>query len=185
MSGNVVNNTPNRFAEFANEVRNVDCLFLSKGHLLKEPEEVTKGTPIPTTLNIHKVKRVTGGNSFVNKFYYLSENLEPFFTCKYGVQCRHKATDTIVKINMSRLKNGFNALYALSGTMKSASMNRSWTFASSYFVYSVLIFTRGWSDFSCCILFVYTSLSIPFRFHLLDGKKYCRSRAKTINWKAN
>ena len=153
--------------------------------LLKEPEEVTKATPIPTTLKIHRVNRVTEGNSFVNKFYYLREGLEPFFTCKYGLQCRHKATDTIVKMNMSRLKNGFNALSALSGTMKSGSMNRSWAFASSYFIYSILIFTRSWIDFSCCILFVYTSLSISFPFHLLDGKKNCRSRAKTTNWKAN
>ena len=42
---------------------------------------------------IHKVKRVKEENSFANKFFYLSEDLEPFFTQKYGVSCRHKATD--------------------------------------------------------------------------------------------
>ena len=38
LSGDVVIDTPKKFAEFANEISNVDCLFLSKEQLLKEPE---------------------------------------------------------------------------------------------------------------------------------------------------
>ena len=38
LSGDVVVDTPKKFAEFANEISNVDCLFLSKEQLLKEPE---------------------------------------------------------------------------------------------------------------------------------------------------
>ena len=62
-------NTPKKFAKFANEISNVDCLFLSKEQLLKEPEEVAKTAPIPTTLKTHTVKWLKEGNSFVNKFY--------------------------------------------------------------------------------------------------------------------
>ena len=69
LSGDVAINTQKKFAEFDNEISNVDCLFLSKEQLLKEPEEVAKAVPIPTTLKIHKVKWVKEGNSFVNKFY--------------------------------------------------------------------------------------------------------------------
>ena len=79
LSGDVVTDTPKKFAEFVNEIGNVDCLFLRKEQLLKEPEEVAKAVPIATTLKIHKVKRVKDGNSSVNKFYDLSEDLEPFF----------------------------------------------------------------------------------------------------------
>ena len=68
-----------KFAEFDNEINNVDCLFLSKEHLLKEPEEVEKSAPIPTTLKIHKVKRMKEGNSLVSKFYCLSEDMDSFY----------------------------------------------------------------------------------------------------------
>ena len=111
---------------------------------------VTKAAPILATLKIHNVKRVKEGNSFVNKFYYLSDDLEPFFTRKYGVQCGQKtrgiSDDNICnhcEYEYVAGKDGFNALSALSVTMNSASMNRSWTFASSYFIYSILIVTRS------------------------------------------
>ena len=35
-------------------------------------------------------------------------------------------------------------------------------FGPSYFIYSILFVTRSWIDFSCCILYVYTSFSVPF-----------------------
>ena len=89
----VVIYTPKKFAKFANEASNINCLFLSEEQLLTESEEVAKAAPIPTTLKIHKVKRVKEGNLFANKFYCLSEDLELFFTRKYGVQCGHKAAD--------------------------------------------------------------------------------------------
>ena len=111
---------------------------------------VAKAAPIPATLKIHNVKRVKEGNSFVNKFYYLSDDLEPFLleSMVYNVDRRQGVSPTttfatIVNMNMSRVKNGFNALSALSVTMNSASMNRSWTFGSSYFIYSMLIVTRS------------------------------------------
>ena len=69
LSRHVVINAPKKFGKFANKISNVDCLLLLKEQLLIEPEEVPKATPIPTTLKIHKVKRVKDGNSPVNKFY--------------------------------------------------------------------------------------------------------------------
>ena len=92
LSGDVVIDIPKTFAEFANEVSNANYLFLSKEQLLKDLQEVAKAAPKPKTLKIHKVKRIKEGDLFVNKFYYLSEDLEPSFTRKYGVQCGHKAT---------------------------------------------------------------------------------------------
>ena len=92
--------TPNKFAEFANEISNVDYLFLSKEQLLKEPEEVAKAAPIPTILKIHKVKRLKERNWFVNKFYYFREAFGALFyskvwcTQKYMVYtkvCGHKS----------------------------------------------------------------------------------------------
>ena len=68
LSRDVVISTPKKFAKFANEISNVDCLFLLKEQLLKEPEEVAKAAPIQTTLMSHKVKQVKERNSFVNKF---------------------------------------------------------------------------------------------------------------------
>ena len=77
LSGDVAIDTLKKFPKFANEISNADCMFLSKEQLLKEPEEVTKAAPTPTTLKIHKVKRVKEENLLVNNIYYLSEDLEP------------------------------------------------------------------------------------------------------------
>lgn len=90
MSNAVVINSPEEFSSCPNEISNVDCLFLRKEDLLKEPEEVAKAIPIPTTLKIHRVKRVKQGSTFENEFFFLSEDSEPFFTRKYGIQCGHK-----------------------------------------------------------------------------------------------
>ena len=56
LSGDFVIDTSTKFVEFAN----VDCLFLSKEQLLKEPKENAKAAPTPTTLKIHKVKQGEG-----------------------------------------------------------------------------------------------------------------------------
>ena len=64
LSGDVVINTPKEFANFADQITSVNCLFLENTELLKEPEEVTKAPPIPSTLKIHKVQRVANGHIF-------------------------------------------------------------------------------------------------------------------------
>ena len=64
----------------------VDCLYLDKSEFIQEPEEVSKATPIPSTLKVHKVSRVRNGP---HSFFKLSEDLEPFHVDTYGVQCGH------------------------------------------------------------------------------------------------
>lgn len=130
LSGDVVIDTPKTFATFANEISNV--------------------APIPTTLKIHKLKWVNQENSFVNKFYYFSQNLVTLFTRKYVVKCGHKATnisDNSIcnqgEFSLSQVKNGFNAPSVLSGIMKGAPMNKAQPFSSSYSIYSILIATQS------------------------------------------
>ena len=95
LSGEVVINTPREFAEFANEISSVDCLFLDKSEFIHEPEEVSKTTPIPSTLKFDKVSGVRNGpHSFSNYYFKLSEDLEPFYIEKYGVQCGHSVNNT-------------------------------------------------------------------------------------------
>ena len=86
LSGDVIINTPQEFAEFANQISSVDCLFLDKPEFIQEPEVVSKATPIASTLKFHKVRCVRNGpHSFSNHYLKLSEDLEPFHVEKYGV----------------------------------------------------------------------------------------------------
>ena len=61
LSGDVVINIPKEFANFADQITSVDCLFLENTELL--PEEVTKAPPIPSTLKIHRVQRMANGQT--------------------------------------------------------------------------------------------------------------------------
>ena len=90
LSGDVVINYPKEFADFANEISNVDSLFLPNEEVLEEPQEVQNATAIPTTTKIHKVVRgMNKQNTFCNKFYFLSSDVDPFFTQWYGLECGH------------------------------------------------------------------------------------------------
>ena len=92
LSGDVVINTFREFREFENQISSIDCLFLDKSEFIQElDEEVSKATPIPSTLKVHKFSHVRNGpHSFSDHFFKLSEDLESFQIEKYGVQCRHK-----------------------------------------------------------------------------------------------
>ena len=69
LSGDAVISTPWEFAEFANQITSVDCLFLDKSEFIQEPEEVSKATPNPSTLKVHKASCVrNGSHSFSNHF---------------------------------------------------------------------------------------------------------------------
>ena len=110
LSGDVVINTPRELAEFANQISSVDCLFLDKSEFIQEPEEVSKATPIPSTLEVHMVSRVRNGpHSFSNHFLKLSEDLYPFHVEKYGVQCGHN----VININDESLCNNCYKRYIL------------------------------------------------------------------------
>ena len=83
LSGDVVINTLREFVEFANQINSVDCLLLDKSEFIQEPEEISKATPIPSTLKFHKFSRVRNGpHSFSNYYFKLSEDLEPFHVQK-------------------------------------------------------------------------------------------------------
>ena len=94
LSGDLLINTPREFAEFANQVSSVDCLFVDKSEFIQEPEKVSKATPIPSTLKFHKVSRVCyGPHSFSNHYFKLSKDLEQFHVEKYGVQCGYSVNN--------------------------------------------------------------------------------------------
>ena len=70
----VVINTPWEFTDLSNQISSVDCLFLDKSEFIQEPEQVSKATPVPSTLKVHKVSRVHNGqHSFSDYFFKLSE----------------------------------------------------------------------------------------------------------------
>ena len=94
LSGDVVINTLREFVEFANQISSVDCLFLDKSEFIQEPEEISKATPILSTLKFHKVSRVRNGpHSFSNYYFKLSEDVEPFHLQKYGTICGHSVNN--------------------------------------------------------------------------------------------
>ena len=69
-------------------------LFLDWSEFIQESEEVSKATPIPSTLKVHKFSRVrNGSHPFSNHFFKMSEDLEPFNVEKYGVQCGHSVNN--------------------------------------------------------------------------------------------
>ena len=47
LSEDVVINIPQEFAEFANQINSVYCLFLKKSEFVQEPEAVSQAMPIP------------------------------------------------------------------------------------------------------------------------------------------
>ena len=47
LSKDVVISIPQEFAEFANQINSVYCLFLKKSEFVQEPEAVSQAMPIP------------------------------------------------------------------------------------------------------------------------------------------
>ena len=94
LSGDVVVNTLREFVEWANQISSVDYLFLDKSEFIQEPEEISKSTPILSTLNFYKVSRVLNGPHSLDNYYFkLSEDLEPFHVQIYGIICGHSVNN--------------------------------------------------------------------------------------------
>ena len=90
LAGDIVINNPKQFASYADDICNVDSLYLPNEQLLKEPEEIQHVEPIPETLKTHKVVRgMSKHNVPFNSFYYLSSDEKPHFTQWYGKECGH------------------------------------------------------------------------------------------------
>ena len=94
LSKDIVINTPQEFADFANSICSVDCLYLPEDDLLNEPEFVKDVTPIPETLRTHKVERSFSKQGVpFNEFYYTSYDKHPHFKQWYGQACGHTEND--------------------------------------------------------------------------------------------
>ena len=106
LSGDVVINTLREFVESANQISSVNCLLLGKSEFIEEPEEISKTTPILSTLKFHKVSRVRNGpHSFFSNYYFqLSEDLELFRVQKCGKLCGHSVNNIN---NESLCNNGY------------------------------------------------------------------------------
>ena len=75
LAGDIVIDNPKQFANFAQEVCNVDSLFLPYESLIQEPEQIKHAKPIPHTLQAHKVVRCFSGRGVpFLKFFYLSSD---------------------------------------------------------------------------------------------------------------
>ena len=169
LSRDVVFDTPKKFAGFANEISNVDFLFFWKNSYLQKVKKSQRQHKYQQPRIFTRLSWWRRGIRLKTSFVIWVRAWSPFLlkSMVYNMDTKQRVSPTktfatIVKMNMSRVKNGFSALYVLTGTIESVFMNRSWTFASGYFISSALIITRSWSDFSYCILYVYTSLSITF-----------------------
>ena len=92
LSEDVVINTPREFAEFANQISRVYCLFLDKSEFIQEPKELPKATLLSSTLKVCNDSLVCP-YSFSNHFLKLSEDLEPSHVEKYGAQCGHSVNN--------------------------------------------------------------------------------------------
>ena len=94
LSKDIVINTPQEFAEFANSICNVDCLYLPEDDLFVEPDYIKEVTPIAETLRTHKVERNFSKQGVpYNKFYYISNDEEAHFKQWYGRACGHAEND--------------------------------------------------------------------------------------------
>lgn len=93
LSRDLVIDSASQFASVANDITNVESLYLGSENVLDEPEDIDSVSAIPETLKTHKVVRKKSRNGvFYNEFFYLSVDSEPHFTQWYGDDCRHEGT---------------------------------------------------------------------------------------------
>ena len=94
LSGTTIINTPKVFAEFANTVSTISCLYLPNEDLLQEPDRVKDCTPIP---NITKTNNIvlsyTSKGAPYNEFFYVSNDEEPHFVEWYDFACSHNENE--------------------------------------------------------------------------------------------
>ena len=94
MSKHVVINSAQEFAEYADSISKIVCLYLPAADLIVEPSIVADQKPIPDTLQIHKfVREFRRYMVPLNKFYHLSEDTHPHYKQYYGLACGHPEND--------------------------------------------------------------------------------------------
>ena len=94
LSKQVVINNPKQFAEYANQLSAIRCLYLPSEQLIDEPSFVAEQKPIPETLKTHKwVRGFNRAGTPYNNFYYLSSDVFPHFKQWYGLGCDHEENE--------------------------------------------------------------------------------------------
>ena len=90
LSGEVVIGSPEEFAQYANQICQVNSLYLPTAEIPDEPEDVKYLSSIPDTLKTHRVVRGLSKHKIPYlKFYYMSTDPEPHYTQCYGPECGH------------------------------------------------------------------------------------------------
>ena len=90
LSGEVVIGSPAEFAQHANQICQVDSLYLPAAQIPDEPEDVQYSSSIPDTLKTHRVVCGLSKHKIPNlKFYYMSTDPEPLYTQWYGPEGGH------------------------------------------------------------------------------------------------
>ena len=90
LSGEVMIGSPEEFTWYANQIWQVDLLYLPTAQIPDEPEDVQYSSLIPDMLKTHRVVRGLSNHKIPYlKFYYMSTNPEPNYTQWYGPECGH------------------------------------------------------------------------------------------------
>ena len=89
LAGQVVINTAEEFAKVADEICEIESLYLPIHDIMDELDEVKDAKGIPNTFQIHKFVRHLDKAPCMD-FFYLSSDAEPFHTQWYGLVCGHK-----------------------------------------------------------------------------------------------
>ena len=77
--------SPEEFGRYANQICQVDSLYLPTVEIPDEPEHVQYSSSIPDTLKTHRVVRGISKHKIPYlKIYYMSTNHEPHYTQWYG-----------------------------------------------------------------------------------------------------
>ena len=78
LSGEVVIGSPEGFARYANQICQVDSLYLPTAEIPDKPEDVQYSSSMPDTLKTHRVVCGLSKNKIPYlKFYYMSTDPEP------------------------------------------------------------------------------------------------------------
>ena len=90
LSGEVVIGSPEGLARYANQICQVDSLYLPTAEIPDKPEDVQYSSSMPDTLKTHRVVCGFSKNKIpYQKFYYMSTDPEPPYTQWYGPECGH------------------------------------------------------------------------------------------------
>ena len=90
LSGKVVIGSPQEFARYANQICQVDSVYLLTAEIPDEPEDVQYSSSLPDMLKTNQVIRGLLKHKIPHlKFYYMSTDSEPHYTQWYSPECGH------------------------------------------------------------------------------------------------